>query len=130
MYSRPETKVLLELYIGVVLCSVVLFVVGIIFVKPRWLFALGILAGMLASCFQAYGMYDVLDRALDMESGRAKGFVSGKSLLRLILCMALMIVGILINWAMFVGVVFGLYSLKLSAMINPFIKKHMPDTLD
>lgn len=114
-------KVLRQLYIGIGVSTLAFAIVGAIFMRPVWLYLLSILAGGIAACFLAYNMYDVLDRALELEANNAKGFVTGRSLLRLGICLLLMVVGIKISWVSFVGVTVGLLGLKISAFLNPVV---------
>lgn len=129
-------KVLKELYIGIIIYACVFMIIGIIFMRPVWLYALALAVGALGACFQAYHIYDTLDRALDLSAKSAKSFASVRCIFRLVLCMALMIGGILIDWAAFVGVAVGLMGLKISAFLNPVVKKlikrfdRVEDTLD
>ena len=127
MSERPETRTLLELYMGVLLLGTVILVIGLIFARPMWMYALGVLAGTATAMVQLYNMYDTLDRALDAEEGKARSYITAKSMLRLILIAVVMVVAYFIGFMAFVGVVLGLFTVKLSALINPWIKKHLPD---
>lgn len=123
-------KVLKELYIGIVLSGLFFMLVGIIFVRPAWMYALGIIVGMAGACFQAYHMYDTLDRGLELRSDKAKSFVTIRSIFRLGICLVLMAIAIMIHWAAFVGVAIGLICLKFSAFLNPFITKYINKNKD
>lgn len=129
-------RVLKELYIGIAVCAVAFLVVGCIFMRPIWIYALALAVGAGGACFQAYSIYDTLDRTLDLVPKSAKGFATIRSISRLLVCMGLMIGAILIHWTAFVGVTIGLMCLKFSAFINPLIRKYMnkidgvDDTLD
>ena len=116
-------RILKELYIGIALCGLVFLLVGIIFVRPAWMYALGIVVGCISACLQSYHMYDTLDRALDRRSDKAKSFVTVRSFFRLAFCLILMAVALMIHWSAFVGVAIGLMCLKFSAFLNPIITK-------
>lgn len=116
-------RVLMQLYIGIGMYFVVFGVLGIIFMRPIWLFIVSLFVGCVAACFIAYNMYDVLDRALELETGKAKSFVTVRSMIRLAVCLVLMAAGIMIDWVSFVGVTVGLLGLKVSAFLNPMIRK-------
>ncbi|MDE6025399.1 MAG: ATP synthase subunit I [Lachnospiraceae bacterium] len=113
----------MQLYIGIGIYFAVFGVLGVIFMRPIWLFIISLLVGCVAACFIAYNMYEVLDRALELESGKAKSFVTIRSMIRLGLCLVLMAVGIMVDWVSFVGVTVGLLGLKVSAFINPLVRK-------
>lgn len=116
-------KVLWQLYIGIAIYFVIFAILGLIFMRPVWIFELSLLAGCLAGCFMAYNMYDVLDRALELEARKAKGFVTLRSSLRLVICLVIMAIAIKISWVSFTGVTIGLLGLKVSAFFNPLVRK-------
>lgn len=127
MSGKPETRTLLELYIGVLLLGAGILLIGLIFARPMWMYALGVVAGTATAMVQLYNMYDTLDRALGAEEGKARSYITAKSMLRLILITVVMVVAYFIGFMAFVGVVLGLFTVKLSALINPWLKKHLPD---
>ncbi len=127
MSERPETRTLLELYIGVLLLGAVMLIIGLIFARPMWMYALGMVAGTATAMVQLYNMYDTLDRALDADESKARSYITSKSMLRLILITVVMVVAYIIDFTTFIGVVLGLFNVKLSALINPWLKKHIPD---
>ena len=127
MSQRPETRTLLELYIGVLLLGALILIIGLIFARPMWMYALGVVAGTATAMVQLYNMYDTLDRALDADESKARSYITSKSMLRLILITVVMVAAYFIGFTTFVGVVLGLFTVKLSALINPWLKKHIPD---
>lgn len=127
MNQVAARRVLMQLYIGIGIYFAVFGVLGVIFMRPIWLFILSLFVGCAAACFIAYNMYDVLDRALELETGKAKSFVTVRSMIRLGVCLVLMAAGIMVDWVSFVGVTVGLLGLKVSAFLNPLIRKIMGD---
>lgn len=123
-------RVLKQLYIGIAMFFVIFAILGLIFMRPVWIFELSLLAGCLAGCFMAYNMYDVLDRALDLEARKAKGFVTIRSFLRLGICLVLMAIAVKISWVSFTGVTIGLLGLKVSAFFNPLVRRLTKDTTE
>lgn len=118
-----KPKVLKELYIGIVIVAIFFLLLGIIVMRPFWIFALGLLVGTLGACLWVYNMYDTLDRALDLSKKSAKGFVTLRCILRELAVAVLMGVSLVLHWCAFVGVAVGLLSLKISGLLNPYIKK-------
>ncbi len=123
-------RVLKQLYIGIAMFFVIFAILGLIFMRPVWIFELSLLAGCLAGCFMAYNMYDVLDRALDLEARKAKSFVTVRSFLRLGICLVLMAIAVKISWVSFTGVTIGLLGLKVSAFFNPLVRKLTKDVTE
>ncbi len=136
MTNHKALKVLKELYIGIAIYALVFALIGIIFMRPIWLYLISLIVGALGAGFQAYSIYDTLDITLELSAKKAKNFAMVKSMTRLVVCLVLMIVAILIHWTSFVGVTIGLLGLKISAFMNPIIKKitskidGVEDTLD
>lgn len=127
MSGRPETRTLLELYVGIILSSIVMLGVGIIFARPMWMYAVGIALGTGATMFQLYNMFDTIDRALSAGEGKSQSYMTIKSTLRLLVSGGVLIGAYFIGLTAFVGAVLGLFSLKISALLNPFVKKRLPD---
>lgn len=127
MSARPETRTLLELYVGIVASCVLILLIGLIFARPVWMYLVGVIGGALGAMFQLYNMYDTIDRALSSDEGRARGYMTAKSMFRLIISALIMVVAYFIGFAAFVGAILGLFSLKISALCNPLIKKLLPD---
>lgn len=120
-----KPSVLKELYIGIGIVAIFFLILGIIVMRPFWIYALGLLVGTIGACLWLYSMYDVLDRALDLGKKSAKSFVAVRSILRMLIILGLMAGALFIHWNAFVGVTVGLLSLKLSAFLNPAVKKLM-----
>ncbi len=127
MSSKPETRTLLELYVGIIVTGIIMLVVGLIFARPMWMYAVGVVGGVLGACFQLYNMYDTIERALSVDESKARGYMTSKSMFRLIMATIIMVVAYFVGVAAFVGSILGLFSLKISALLNPLIKKLLPD---
>ena len=136
MGNHKARKVLKELYIGIAMYAFIFAIIGIIFMRPIWIYLLALVVGAVGAGFQAYSIYDTLDITLELSEKKAKNFAMIKSMTRLVICLVLMIVAIIIHWTAFVGVTIGLLGLKISAFMNPIIKKlttkidGVEDTLD
>lgn len=123
--NEEPRKVLKELYIGIAITVMFFMLVGAFVIRPYWVFVLALIAGGLGACLQAYGIYDSLDRMLELPEKSAKGFAISRSMIRITLCGVAMAVAVKIHWVAFVGVSVGLLSLKIGALINPFIRKKL-----
>ena len=115
--------VLYELYIGIACHTFVFLILGLFFMRPLYIYIPALLIGGVLAIFYVYSMYDTLDRALELKADKARGFATLRSLLRLFSCLAVMVAAVLIHWSAFVGVTVGLLGVKVSAFINPLVKK-------
>ena len=126
-------KVLMELYAGIFLCTIagliLGLVLGIICGGYAWWFIPGLIAGAFTACYQAYHIYQSLDRALGSRDGeKANNYMTLQSLLRYAISAAVLIVAVLICWQAFVGAAVGLAFLKFSGYMNPLVRKLMGHT--
>ena len=105
------------------ICFLVFLALGAFLMRPYYVFAIALLVGNVGGVLRIYYMYDVLDRALDMDQEGAKKKTIIHSLLRTAISVALMVGAMFISWTAFVGVTVGLIEPKISAYFNPQIKK-------
>lgn len=116
-------RILRELYSGMVLIMLLFLLIGVFTMRPYWLFAISLIVGTLAGCFRIYHIYDVLDRALDMQAESARKLTIRYSMLRLVMSVALLVLAAWIDWVSFVGVTIGLIAPKICAYFLAYIRK-------
>ena len=117
------TDVLPDLLIGILLYGVVCEAVGLIFVKDRLFYSIGLLIGILCAMGMAVHMAWSLNMALDLgESGAVK-----KMQLHNLLRVGIVVVVIFALWLSGIGnpvVAFlGIMGLKVAAYLQPFTHK-------
>ena len=117
------SDVLPDLLIGILLYGVVCEAVGLIFVKDRLFYSIGLLIGILCAMGMAVHMAWSLNMALDLgESGAVK-----KMQLHNLLRYGIVVVVIFALWLSGIGhpvVAFlGIMGLKVAAYLQPFTHK-------
>ena len=117
------SDVLPDLLIGILLYGVVCEAVGLIFVKDRLFYSIGLLIGILCAMGMAVHMAWSLNMALDLgESGAVK-----KMQLHNLLRYGIVVVMIFALWLSGIGnpvVAFlGIMGLKVAAYLQPFTHK-------
>jgi small-conductance mechanosensitive channel len=120
---KSPLQTIKELYIGLAVYGVLFMILGMIFMRPIIVYALALLVGLIGSAGLVYNMYVNLDKALDMDSEKARSHTTVHAFLRLLVSAGLMVIGIMIHWSAFVGVTVGLLGLKGAAFMNPMIRK-------
>jgi small-conductance mechanosensitive channel len=120
---KSPLQTIKELYIGLAVYGVLFMILGMIFMRPIIVYALALLVGLIGSAGLVYNMYVNLDKALDMDSEKARSHTTVHAFLRLFASAGLMVIGIMIHWSAFVGVTVGLLGLKGAAFMNPLIRK-------
>lgn len=118
-----DRRLLHELYIGIAVHVIVFMLLGLIFMRPVWMYELALLVGGFAAAILLFHTYDCLDKALELPAKNAKSFITLRVILRLVIRVAIMVAGIMIHWTAFVGIVIGMLSPKTAAYLNPLIKK-------
>lgn len=120
---RKLNPTLRDLIAGIIACNMIQMLVGLLFSSNRLSFALGTLAGGTVAVGIAIHMYCTLDKGLDMQPDAAKKYITMQSILRL--CV-IFLVGAVAMWVPdlhFLAVIFGVLSLKVSALMQPVIHK-------
>lgn len=113
---------LYDLYAGNVLFSLLSMIIGLFFVSAKGAYILGILLGGAVACGMALHMYRSLDVALELGSDGAVKYMRKRTGVRMIVMGAAVVAACLFPEIIDVlGVVFGLFSLKLSAYLQPVI---------
>lgn len=111
-----------DLYAGIVLFSLLILLIGVILVKQKLSFALGVFLGGAVSCGLGTHMYRSLDVALELPSDAAVKYTRRRSGLRMIFMgITVGVSCIFPTYLNVFGVVFGLLTLKFSAYLQPVI---------
>ena len=120
----PEEKqTLCELIIGTFFC-VLLFLFGNFIVENQLAYTLGLLLGGAVSIGMSFHMYSSLQKAILYDEEQAQKKVQIGSLIRMIvMVIALALSVILPQYISFLGVAFGILSLKFSAYLQPLTHK-------
>lgn len=116
-------RTVLELLLGIALFGIVFEGVGILFVKEKASYTIGILCGVLIAVFLALHMAYNLNEALDWDEENARKSVKKGAAFRYLLVI-LMTVGIAyFRIGNILACCLGIMSLKTSAYIQPFVHK-------
>ena len=114
-------RTLLKLWLGIFLSFVLFEVTGVFFAANRAFYTLGLLMGCATASLLAWNMYDSLDTALDMEEASGKNHLIRQGMIRKLLVITVVLAGIKLPVLSLPAVLLGIWSLKLSALIHPYI---------
>lgn len=112
-----------DLWIGILIYTVTVILIGIWFV-PRPVYCLiGLLTGSALSAFLAWHMARTIDRAVDLEEGAATRSLQKGSALRY--GVILIVIGLLFAFDLGnpLAALAGIFGLKVSAYLAPFTHK-------
>lgn len=120
----PEEKqTLCDLIVGI-LFFVLLFLLGNFIVENYFAYTLGLILGGAVSVGMSFHMYSSLQKAILYDGENAQKKVQIGSLIRMIvMVIALVLSVILPQYISFLGVAFGILSLKFSAYLQPLTHK-------
>ncbi len=118
-------RTLLELFVGIIISGTVFEIAGVLFVKNKGDYSLGILFGVLIAMGMAAHMAYSLSDALDLQEKYAKAAVRKGVGMRY--AAVLLIVGAIAYFklANLIACFLGMISLKTAAYIQPFVHKFL-----
>lgn len=122
-------NVLRDLYVGLLLYFLIVSVLGVVLVTDKLGYVLGVLVGVCASFGFAYHMYRTLDKGLDMPEKAAQRYVLSRSCIRLFMMLVVAYVGLFVEGLSFLGVVLGLFGLKISALMQPLVSIYITNKI-
>lgn len=121
-------RTLAELILGILIHGIFFLALGMIVMNRRLLFALGLLAGLIAAVFAVINMYDTLNMGLELKGKESVRYIRQKSFIRMAVALILMLAAVLININLFIGVVVGLLSIKTSGLFNRYLDRLYDET--
>ena len=120
---QNEKQTLRDLIVGI-LFFVLLFLLGNFIIENHLAYTLGLLLGGVVSVGMSFHMYSSLQKAILYDGENAQKKVQIGSLIRMIvMVIALVLSVILPQYISFLGVAFGILSLKFSAYLQPLTHK-------
>lgn len=114
-----------DILIGIGLYAIVFEVIGLIFVKNRLSYTLGIVYGAVFTTGLVIHMFCTLDKALDMNPDPASRYIRNCSILRLVVMFASLVVAMLLPHVSVIAVIIMIMGLKISAFLQPLIHKYI-----
>ena len=107
-------QTLIRLIIGNLIYAAVVSVAGVFFVHNSVQFILGVFWSAIGASFVAIHMYCSLQKSLDMGSSDASKRESGQAVIRMMIMIMVVVIGLML----------GMFALKVSAYIQPFFIRH------
>ncbi len=118
-------EIMTGFYIGIGIYAVLIEVIGIFFSGNILSYTLGLLMGVIAAICLFHHMANTLDYALDLPENAASKYVKKQSFLRLLIMLAVLTIGMVIEPISFITVLLGLLGLKIGALVTPFILRRL-----
>jgi uncharacterized BrkB/YihY/UPF0761 family membrane protein len=121
---KEDQKILKALIIGMLITTVV--ICGISFFFFSYLeFYMGVFIGVLTAILQVMHINHSINKALDRTPEEGQKYVVKRYFMRYIVIILIMVFGILYSPKALMGIVVGLFTLKIAAYLLPWVKKYM-----
>lgn len=117
-------KTVLSLWIGMVLFGILAEIVGLVLTQEKLVFSIGLWCGIFLQFGITWMMKRDCERAVEMGAEQAEKYIRFRSFLRSLFWFLVMAVAININVISCIGVFFGLFSLKVAALLSPVVFRY------
>lgn len=117
------SDVLPQLWAGILVYGVLCETVGLIFVKERLFYSIGLIAGIACALFMATHMAWSLNRALDMSEGDAVKKMQVHNILRYIVVVIVFFLLLFTKLGNPLAAFLGVMGLKVAAYLQPITHK-------
>ena len=113
---------LIELWIGIVIWSILIAAIGVWFCKDKPAWGFGIAFGTLTACMLAFYMTRSVGKLVDdLDNGRGDRVIRVSSIIRLVIAAAAIAIACLVPFFNPIGTFLGILSMKFAAYSNPLI---------
>lgn len=120
---RNINQTVWELIIGIVSVSILLELIGLIFVPQKGSYTIGLALGMLTAVGMVIHMNISIEKAMDIGGGHAKGYmVKAYAIRTAVVLVIIACVGIL-KFGNLLSLLFGIMTLKVAAYLQPITHK-------
>ena len=103
--------------------GMVIWAIGIISLTQCGFYILGLVLGIIAAVLWARDIYSSVSKGIDLGANEASKYMRRRSIIRMIVIIAIIITGGYLSLNMIVGTMVGLISLKISAYMQILINK-------
>ena len=117
-------RTVLSLWLGMVLFGILAEVVGVILVQEKLAFSIGLWLGIFLQFGITWMMQRDCERTVEMSEEQAEKYIRGRSFLRSLFWFLVMAAAININVISCIGVFFGLFALKVAALLSPVVFRY------
>ena len=111
----------IDLVAGCLVYSMIMEVIGLIFVSNKAGYSAGLLVGTLTAAACAYSMYKSTEKAADLDQSRAQRVMVTSSILRMIFIFGVMLAAWRIRQISLAGEIVGIAGLKISAYLHVYV---------
>lgn len=118
-----SNETLIELIIGILVINVCIVIPGSIISGSVLTFCLGELLGTVYAVFMVIHMTETIENMLDLPEEESSKYAKRGYAVRLVVTIAVMIIGLKFEIFHFVGVFLGMMSIKFSVWIRPLVRK-------
>lgn len=118
-----KNDALKQLVFGILLCGILFWAVFVWFFGSKLYFSAGLWIGIAIAVFMAWHIYYSLDRGLDLPQEDASKYMYRMYAIRMAVVLAAFFLTAWLRLGNMAGVLFGMFSLKLGAYLQPLLQK-------
>lgn len=111
----------IDLTAGCLVYSMIMEIVGLIFVTDKSGYSVGLLAGTLTAAVCAFSMYRSTRKAALEGAARAQRIMAVSSIIRMIFIFCVMAAAVRFSRTCLAGVIIGVIGLKISAYLHVYV---------
>ncbi|TCK87907.1 ATP synthase I subunit [Natranaerovirga hydrolytica] len=122
MIDQSQQKLLKGIIKGMLVISLTIIIISFVFFK-NIAFVIGVIVGTLTAILQLIDINKSMNKALDRSPEKAKSYTIKKSISRYFIIMVILILAIKFYPDTVVGIIIGLFLLKMSIYLMPLFNK-------
>lgn len=122
---RNINKTVWELLLGIFVTGIILEFAGVMLVKDKLYYTVGLAIGLTLAVFMTFSIYSSVEKAVDRGEDGAKAKMISSYAIRTILILAVMVMTGIWKLGDMIGLLLGIMTLKVAAYIQPVTHKFL-----
>lgn len=122
---RNINKTVWELLLGILLSGMLMEILGVLLVKDKLYYSVGLLIGVVLAVFMTFSISSSVEQAVDRGEGGAKMKMISSYAIRTAIVLAVIIITGVTRAGNMVGLILGIMTLKVAAYIQPYTHKFL-----
>lgn len=123
--DKEIKETLTSLLAGIFGLSLLFFAVGVFIARDKIAWSLGLSFGFIGAVVMAVHLTMTLKNQMDMDAKSGNKYMIKNTMLRFIFMAVLIYISLKVSRISFIGVLLGILTLKMSALLQPYINKKL-----
>lgn len=122
---RNINKTVWELLLGVLFLGIILEIVGVMLVRDKLYYSIGLGIGIILAIFMTFSIHSSVVKAIDVGEHGAKAKMITSYVFRTVLVVAVILIMAVTRLGSLAGLLIGMMTLKVAAYIQPITHKFL-----